>query len=255
MTLRIESLSVGYRRTTVLHDVTLTAPAAAVLGVLGPNGCGKSTLLRTVCRILRPRSGRITLDDTDLAALPARALARTVAYVPQSTASAFALTVTDSVLLGRSPHMGMRPGPEDWAHVDRALAHLDLTELADQHVGELSGGQQQRVLLARALAQDPRVLLLDEPTSALDLRHRLDTMDLVQRLAHDAGLTVVVALHDLDLAARHCDQVAFVHAGRVLCHGSPAETYTPATIDRVYDVRVRIDEVDGVPEVRPLPRT
>lgn len=203
---------------------------------------------------MRPRSGAITLDGTDLTALSARELARTLAYVPQSGATAFSLTVNDAVLLGRTPHMGLRPRPDDWAHVERAITLLDLDHLADRRVDELSGGQQQRVLLARALAQDPGVLLLDEPTSALDLRHRLDTMDLVQRLAHEDGLTVVVALHDLDLAARHCDEVAFLHAGHVLCQGPPARIYTADTIRNAYDVDVRVTEVDGVPEVRPLPR-
>ncbi|GEL25038.1 hypothetical protein PSU4_39920 [Pseudonocardia sulfidoxydans NBRC 16205] len=253
-TLQVTGLRAGYGRTTVVHDVDLVARGGRVLGVLGPNGCGKSTLLRALCRIVKPTAGAVELDGVDLAGLHRRDLARAVAHVPQATAGAFSLPVAEAVLLGRIPHMGMRPTAIDHAHVDRALTMLDLDALAARRVDELSGGQQQRVGIARAIAQDPRVLLLDEPTSALDLRHRIDAMDLVHQLAHEAGLTVVVAVHDLDLAAGYCDEVAFMHAGHLLVQGTPAETFIPETIKRTYDVEVVVTSADdGTPQVRPVP--
>ncbi|MGM7421236.1 ABC transporter ATP-binding protein [Cellulosimicrobium sp. CpK407] len=251
MSLQITGLDVGYGRRQVLSGLDLSVARGSVLGLLGPNGSGKSTLIKSVSRIVRPSGGRITWDGADLAALSRRDLARVVAYVPQSIELSFSLSVREAVLLGRTPHFGSRPRRADWERVEEAIVRLGLTELADRSVTELSGGQAQRVLIARALAQEPQVLLLDEPTSALDLRYQLQTLHLAHQVARTRGIAVVVSIHDLNHAARFCDEVAFLLDGRILRHGTAHEVYDPELIRRVYDVDVDLTEHDGIVEVRP----
>ena len=251
MSLQISGLRVGYRRREVLHDLDLTAPRGAVLGLLGPNGSGKSTLIKTIARIIRPTAGELRWDDTDLTNLSRRDLARLVAYVPQSIDVSFSLTVREAVLLGRTPHFGARPRRADWDRVDEAIRQLGLTELADRHTAELSGGQAQRVLIARALAQEPQILLLDEPTSALDLRYQLQTLHLAQQIAVERGIAVVLSIHDLNHAARFCDQVAFLLDGALIRHGRPADIYSGRLIEQVYGVDVDLSTYQGFAEIHP----
>ncbi len=240
-----------YAMRTILDGVDLTVGAGQLVGLLGPNGSGKSTLLRAVCRIHRVTDGSFRLGGTDLHRLSPRARARVLAYVPQGTPGPFSLTVTEAVMLGRTPHLGLRPTRTDVARVRAVLGLLDLTDLADRHVDELSGGQAQRVLIARALAQEPTVLLLDEPTSALDLRHQVETLHLVRALTERRRLHTLMAIHDLNLAARYCHRVAFLHEGRIVACGPPTEVYRPELIERVYGLPVEISHHRGAPEVRP----
>ncbi|MFE7506360.1 ATP-binding cassette domain-containing protein [Promicromonospora sp. NPDC057488] len=239
----------------ILDDVGVLAPGGTVTGLLGPNGSGKSTLLRVLAgaqQAGRPGSGDaaapapasgpdVTFDGADLAALPRRERARVLALVEQDATTDLPLTVLDAVLLGRIPHRSLLAGDSD---ADRAAAHAALDaagakELADREVGTLSGGERQRVHMARALAQTPRLLLLDEPTNHLDISAQLHAMRVLRDLAAD-GVTVVAALHDLNLAASTCDHLVLLDHGRVVAAGPVAEVLVPEVLEPVYGVRVDV---------------
>ncbi|MFJ3614416.1 ABC transporter ATP-binding protein [Streptomyces hydrogenans] len=238
--LRLEALSHRDR----LHAVDLTARPGETVGLIGPNGSGKTTLLRCVYGTLAPTSGRALLDGTDLTRLGPGERARRVATVPQDSAADIDLTVRELVALGRSPHKRFWEGDtaDDLARADAALARVGLTALADRACPTLSGGEHRRALLARALVQEPELLVLDEPTNHLDIRHQLDVLALVRAL----GTTNLLALHDLNLAAAHCDRLYVLEAGRIVTGGTPAEVLTPELLAAVYGVEA---------EVVPHPRT
>ena len=238
MSLRLTGLRWSAGGTPVLDGVTATAPGGRLTGVLGPNGAGKSSLLRVVAGILVPDAGAAALDGADLLAQPRRERARRVALVEQEATAALPLTVRDAVELGRTPHLARWGGlaVADRESVDSALASAGVTELAERPLATLSGGERQRAHLARALAQEPRLLLLDEPTNHLDVRARLDLLRLLERLTA-ADVTVVAALHDLNLAASACDHVVLLDAGRVVAEGPVAEVLVPAVLEPVYRVR------------------
>lgn len=253
MSLEITDLSFGYGKRLVLDGVTVTAHRGELLGLLGPNGSGKSTVLKTVARIHTPGAGAITWDgETDLRSLSRRELARLVAYVPQNISATFAHEVREAVALGRTPHVAGRPSREDWQHVDRAIELLGLRELVGRSITELSGGQAQRVLIARALAQEPSILLLDEPTSALDLKYQLQTLSLSRSIARESGVAAVIAIHDLNQAARYCDRIAFLLGGRIIAHGTPREVFSSAIVREVYGIDVEIAEHGGHVLIHPL---
>ncbi|MEV0894195.1 ATP-binding cassette domain-containing protein [Promicromonospora sp. NPDC050262] len=236
----------------ILDDVGVVAPAGAVTGLLGPNGSGKSTLLRVLAGVqqagrapssaTRDEAGpATTFDGADLAALPRRERARVLALVEQDATTDLPLTVLDAVLLGRIPHRSLLAGDSD---ADRAAARSALDaagakELADREVGTLSGGERQRVHMARALAQQPRLLLLDEPTNHLDISAQLHAMRVLRDLAAD-GVTVVAALHDLNLAAATCDHLVVLDHGRVVAAGPVGEVLVPEVLEPVYGVRVDV---------------
>lgn len=228
----------------ILRDVSLHAAPGDVVGVVGPNGSGKSTLLRTIYRELRPAAGRVLVDGMDVARLGRRRLARRLAVVPQEHPAEFELTARDIAAMGRAPHQGglrRDPGGDDRI-VTASLELVGMGDRAPDPFDRLSGGEKQRVLIARALAQEPALLVLDEPTNHLDMRHQLETLALLRRL----GFTVLAALHDLNLAARFCDRLSVLDAGRVAGSGTPAGVLTPDLLSRVYGVRV---------DVIPHPRT
>ncbi|WP_411033682.1 ABC transporter ATP-binding protein [Shinella sp. BYT-45] len=253
MTLNIDSLVVGYGKRQVVKGATLQVRKGELVGLLGSNGSGKSTLIKTIAGINRHTSGSITWDGgTDLAALPRRELAKIVAYVPQSIGLSFALDIKEAVLLGRTPYFGTRPRDEDWDHVEAAMRLLGLDELGDRAVTELSGGQGQRVLIARALAQDPDILLLDEPTSALDIRYQWQTLGVAREVTRKNNVAGVIAIHDLNQAARFTDRVVFLHDGEVIADGPPADVYSPELIKRVYGVDVELSAYKGFVQVHPL---
>ncbi|OII67298.1 MULTISPECIES: ABC transporter ATP-binding protein [unclassified Streptomyces] len=245
------SLTAGAQR--LVEDVSLTARPGEVIGLVGPNGSGKSSLLRAVYRILRPETGRVTVDGADAWALPVRRLARTVAAVVQESGAAFDLSVREVVAMGRTPHKRLLDGdtPEDAELIGSALAAVDATGLADRPFDRLSGGERQRVLIARALAQQPSLLVLDEPTNHLDIRHQLDVLGTLRRLP----ATVLVALHDLNLAAYYCDRLYVLRDGRVTASGPPAEILTPRLLADVYGVasEVAVHPRTGAPQVTFLP--
>lgn len=251
MSLEICGARFAYRRLAVLDGVYLTVPRGRLVGLLGPNGAGKSTLLRCICRVLRPAAGTFSFDQRDLHALSRRDLAREVAFLPQSTPPPFSLTVADSVMLGRTPHLGLRPARRDWLAVQDSIERFGLGPLAQRNVAELSGGQLQRVLLARAIAQEPSVLLLDEPTGALDLRHQIETMELLHRLVVEESVVAVMAIHDLNMAARFCHDLALLHDGRVVASGKPAAVLTAGRVQEAYGIEVEVRVLGGVPRVWP----
>jgi len=229
----------------ILRDVSFTVPRGQVLAICGANGAGKSTLLRVIYRHLRPDSGRVTLGGDDLWALSPRAAARRVAAVLQEQPTDFALTVREMVGLGRTPHRAgfAGAGARDAEVIAASLHRMDLVRFADKPFGTLSGGERQRVMVARALAQEPELLVLDEPTNHLDIRHQLEVLGLLRGL----GLTVILTLHDLTLAAEHSDAVLILHQGRLLAHGPPRDVLTPQTIARAFDVTARIDTTGPSP--------
>lgn len=219
----------------ILHPVSLRLAPGRVLGVLGANGAGKSTLLRLIYRFHRPEAGRVLLDGQDIHALPARRVAQRVAAVLQEQPTDFALTVAEIVALGRAPHRRALSGPSarDLHVVDHALERLALQTFADRAFGTLSGGERQRVMIARALAQEPGLIVLDEPTNHLDIRHQLEVLQLVRGL----GATVVASLHDLNLVQGFADDLLVLRRGQPLAFGPVAQVLTPDLIARAFGVR------------------
>ncbi|GAB3741901.1 ABC transporter ATP-binding protein [Microlunatus parietis] len=227
--------------TTIVDRVTTTAAAGSVIGLIGPNGAGKSTLLRTVTGTVRPAAGSVLIDGRPIRGWSARELARAVAFVPQNTNVDFGFTVRDVVLMGRHPHLGRFgvEGPADRELAEAALERTGTARLADRVITTLSGGERQLVLIAKALAQQPRILVLDEPVSALDLRHQLTVLRLIEAVAA-TGCLVVVAIHDLELAARCCDRLLLLDRGRLLADGPPAEVLRPDLIRAAFGVEASV---------------
>ena len=250
----IELDRIGYfyeKETPVLEDVCFSLEDGQCAAVLGNNGAGKSTLLKCIDRILRPQSGRVLVDGRDVFALSAQELARNVAYVAQNARSSD-LTVFDTVLLGRRPYIRWTVGERDREIVLELLQRLKLEELMLRPLHQLSGGEAQKVLLARALAQEPRLLLLDEPTSNLDPRNQHEVMQLVRQMAREKNICVITVLHDLNLAIRYSDRFLLLKDHRVYASGG-AECMTPENIEAVYHMHVHILEYRGIPVVVPFP--
>jgi iron complex transport system ATP-binding protein len=240
--LELDNITAGYHERAALRAVNLRAHGGEVLGVIGPNGAGKTTLLRVIDQTLRPTSGTVRLDGINLARMGAVDVARQVAVVAQGVVIPEGFSVAEVVLAGRNPHLprfgGERLHDHQVAHA--ALARAGALALASRPAAELSGGEQQRVLIARALAQEPRVLLLDEATAHLDLRHQQATMRLARQLAR-TGLAVVATMHDLNLAALYADRLALLHEGALLAEGEPVAVLTPEWLQIAYDVPVAIN--------------
>jgi iron complex transport system ATP-binding protein len=264
MSLTVEHVSFGYdsrdetTRSFSLRDVSVTIQRGSLTGLLGPNGCGKTTLLKLMTGVLRPRQGAIALDGRAISGIPRRELAKQVAVVPQETHPAFDYSVLEMVLMGRHPHLGafQLEGPEDLAIARESLSATGTAHLADRAYMTLSGGEKQRVVIASALAQAPDVLLLDEPTASLDLAYQLEVASLLDRLNHDRGVTMVLATHDLNLAASLCDSLVLIRAGRVLAQGPTRDVLTGAMIQQLYDVEadVQFHEPSGHVTVVPIRR-
>ena len=235
----VRELSFAYGASPALSGVSFRARSGEFVGLLGPNGAGKSTLVRLVAGLLAPAAGEVRLAGLDPRRAPRRHVARVCAFVPQEPLVAWPFTVREAVMMGRSPRQGLLAVATrlDRGAVDGALEACDLVQLADRRLDALSGGERRRVFFARALAQEPRVLLLDEPTAFLDLGHQLAVM----RMARDAargGLCVVAVLHDLNLAAAACDRVAVLSRGRVVAEGAPSDVLTEARVREVWEVPV-----------------
>jgi iron complex transport system ATP-binding protein len=256
--LKITNLSASYAQRRVLHNVSLEVHNGEVLALIGPNGAGKSTLVRAVSGVLPNVRGDVRKNGTDLLDTSASERARLISVVPQVAALPPAFTVWETVLLGRTPYLNFlgQTSSADEAIARRALERVDALDLSERRVGELSGGEQQRVLLARALAQATPILLLDEPTSHLDLHHQIGLLELVRTLAHNDQLAVLIALHDLNLAARYADRIALLVQGEVKALGTPREVLTPALISEAYHWPVQVvpHPFDGNPLVLPESR-
>jgi iron complex transport system ATP-binding protein len=246
------AVSVQLRRARILDPLDLTVPAGTWTCIVGPNGAGKSTLLRAVAGLVR-HGGEVLLAGEPLAGMPPRQRARLVGYAPQNPVVP-ATTVTEYVLLGRTPYHSLLAAPQarDREVVDRSMAELDLTGLADRLLSTLSGGELQRAVLARALAQQPQILLLDEPTASLDLGHAQQVLELVDRLRREHGLTVLSTLHDLALAGQYADQLVLLSGGRVVAAGPAERVLTVQTLAEHYGARAEITvRPDGI-RVHPI---
>lgn len=251
----LESLTAGYGGAPALCELSLQVASGQIAAVIGPNGCGKSTLLRCVAGLVAASSGRVRLGDDDVALLSPRERARRVALLPQHFAGGDDLSVEEMALLGRTPYLAPygAPSPNDHAVAARALQATDAAGLSRRRVSELSGGERQRVMLARALAQQPRVLLLDEPTSNLDIRYQYEILDTIRRLARGENLAVVLVLHQINLAAAVADVMALLNAGGTTrACGTPQQVMTQENLEAVYQtpLSVAAHPQSGRPQAR-----
>lgn len=240
--LKIHSLSVSYGTRLVLHSVSLEVNSGEVLALIGPNGAGKSTLIRAVSGVIPIQSGQVRTNGDDFGLLSPMQRARYLAVVPQAVSLPAAFTVWETVLLGRTPYLGFlgQPSRKDEELARSALERVSALPLAARRVGELSGGEQQRVLLARALCQSTPILLLDEPTAHLDLQYQISLLELVSDLAHRDNLAVLIALHDLNLAARYADRIALMVAGQIQSVGDPGQVLHAEVIEAAYCLPVQV---------------
>ncbi|MED1797390.1 ABC transporter ATP-binding protein [Brevibacillus porteri] len=250
-----EKISIWIDGCPILRELSFSAQAGEFIGLIGPNGSGKSTLLRMVAGLTPPSSGQLKILGRPIAEYKSKQLARIIGYVPQDTSIDFDFSVREIVLMGRHPHLS-RFGSErqlDRIMAQKAMQQTTTLHLADRMATTLSGGQRQMVLIAKALAQDPQLLLLDEPISALDIRYQLYVLELMRKLT-GKGITAMAALHDLNLAARFCDRLVLLHQGEILSMGKPDEVLTPDIIQKAYDVHanVSIDPLLGALTVTAL---
>ncbi|WP_249998182.1 ABC transporter ATP-binding protein [Actinoplanes sp. M2I2] len=256
--LEVSSLKLGYGDRTVIESLDLVVPPGRITAIVGANACGKSTLLRSMSRLLTPRAGHVLLDGRAVHRLPAKELARTLGLLPQSPVAPEGITVSDLVGRGRNPHQRLlsRWSREDDEAVAAALDATHTADLADRSVDELSGGQRQRVWIAMALAQRTDLLLLDEPTTFLDVSHQVEVLDLLTDLNRDRGTTIVMVLHDLNMAARYADHLIALADGRLYAAGVPEEVLTRECVRAVFglDSQVITDPTSGKPLMLPLGR-
>ena len=256
--LTAQSLTAGYGPRTILADLDLSIPPGKITAIVGANACGKSTLLRSLARLLTPSAGKVTLDGRAIRQMPTRELARSLGLLPQSPIAPDGITVADLVSHGRHPHQGMlsRWTKADDIAVAAALEATQTSELAERDVDALSGGQRQRVWIAMALAQETDILLLDEPTTFLDIAHQIEVLDLLIDLNRRRGTTIVMVLHDLNLASRYADHLVAMRQGQVHVAGTPEIVLTADMVQQVFGVKCRVmtDPTSGRPMMLPLGR-
>jgi iron complex transport system ATP-binding protein len=256
--LAASAVTLAYGDRTVVESLDLDIAPGRITAIVGANGCGKSTLLRALARLMAPRQGRILLDGEPIGSRSSKQVARVVGLLPQSPTAPEGITVADLVGRGRHPHQRLlaRWSAEDYAAVADALAATNTSELAERSVDELSGGQRQRVWVAMALAQQTDILLLDEPTTFLDIAHQIEVLDLLAELGRTRGTTIVMVLHDLNLAARYADELVAMCEGRIVASGPPSQVLDAALVERVFGIRSHImaDPVSGSPLVVPVGR-
>jgi iron complex transport system ATP-binding protein len=254
--LRAEQVRLGYGDRTVVDGLDLDVVAGTITAVIGPNGCGKSTLLRALGRLLKPTAGQVVLDGKRIDRVPTREVAKVLGLLPQAPSAPEGLTVADLVARGRHPHQAWyrQWSADDEDAVAQALDWTGIADLAERPVDQLSGGQRQRAWISMALAQGTDLLLLDEPTTFLDLAHQVDVLELVRRLHSEAGRTVVMVLHDLNLAARYADRLVVMRDGHIVAAGKPAEVITEELLAEVFGLAARVipDPVAGTPLVVPI---
>ncbi|MEA3442580.1 MAG: ABC transporter ATP-binding protein [Chloroflexota bacterium] len=249
--IELKDVSLGYNHRAVLNNINLEAVPGKMLGLIGPNGSGKSTLIKGMTRVINLFSGHIFIDGHEIASMKREELAKFVAVVPQNPVLPEAFTAFEMVLMGRTPHLGLLryEGGKDIAIVWQAMKMTQAEFLAERRVGELSGGEKQRLVIARALTQQSEVLLLDEPTAQLDINNQIEILDLIKRLSLEHSLTVIVALHDLNLAAQYCDWLVMLKEGKIYTEGIPQDVLVPHNIKDVYGAEVSVlpHPVNGLP--------
>jgi len=251
--LEINNLSFSYNGFPALEGVKLELGPGEVLGIVGPNGSGKSTLLKCMNRILKTKQNTVLIDGKDVGTIALKELAKMMGYVPQSSRNTFPFTVFDVVLMGRRPYIQWSLGDRDKEIVAQILEYLGIGNLAMRYFNELSGGEQQKVIIARALAQQPQILLLDEPTTSLDIRHQLEILCILRSLTQNKHCSVIVAMHDLNLASRFSDRMLILKKGCIFAVGNPESVITEENIEAVYGIKSRVtSSVLGRPQVTPL---
>jgi len=247
----IKGLTFNYNSHKILDDLNVALDDSEILSLVGPNGSGKTTLIKCIDRILKPK-GSILLDGKEVECMSRQEVAKLIGYVPQSSSTPLATTVFDTVLMGRRPHISWRVDDADLDKVAEVLERLHLENLAMRDFAQLSGGQKQKVLIARALAQEPAVLLLDEPTSNLDMKHQLEVMETISGLVKEKKISAVMAIHDLNLASRFSDKLVMLKDGKVYAAGEPRALLNESNIGKVYGVEAIIMNALGRPYIVPL---
>jgi iron complex transport system ATP-binding protein len=247
----IKNLTFSYNSHMILDDINLVIESSEILSLVGPNGSGKTTLIKCIDRILKPK-GSILLDGQEIERMSRQDVARKIGYVPQSSSTPLATTVFDTVLMGRRPHIGWKVGEIDLEKVAEVLQRLNLDDLAMRDYSQLSGGQKQKVLIARALAQEPAVLLLDEPTSNLDMLHQLEVMETVSTLVKEKKISAVMAIHDLNLASRFSDKLVMLKKGKVYAAGVPKDLLSECNIREVFGIKAMILNALDRPHIVPI---
>ncbi|PAT33261.1 iron ABC transporter ATP-binding protein [Vandammella animalimorsus] len=243
--IELEQVSKHYGAAAVVDGVSLNIARGGVTAIIGPNGAGKSTLLSLISRLAPLSAGRVRIDGLDVARTPSDVLARKLAILRQDNPMTLRLTVRDLVAFGRFPHSKGRLSLEDARHIDQALAHLQLTELAGRYLDELSGGQRQRAFVAMVMCQDTDYVLLDEPLNNLDMHHGVAMMGLLRTLADEHGKTVLIVLHDINFASTYADHIIAMKQGRLACQGSPAELIRPEVLQPLYQMPIEVHELAG----------
>jgi len=242
--LKADKIFGGYNNKPVINNVSLEIKQGDFLGIIGPNGGGKSTLLRLMSRAILPTKGKIVLEGEDLRKINSKEVARKIAFIPQLTLINFSFTVWEIVLMGRIPHLSRlkAEGKKDFSIAERALSLTDALHLKNRRIDELSAGELQRVIIAKALAQEPLLLFLDEPTSYLDIGHQVQTLDLLAELNQKNNLSIVIVLHDLNLAGEYCKKIILLNEGEIFEQGTPAQVLTYQNIESLYKTVVVVKD-------------
>ena len=252
MKLEIKGVSFGYGSMPALEDVTMSLGDGEIVSLVGPNGSGKTTLLKCINMILKFQKGTVLVEEEDISKLKLKELAKLLSYVPQSAGRSFPSTVFEIVLIGRKPYVDWSVSSRDKEIVSNILSLMGLKEMALRQSNELSGGEYQKVLIARALAQEPQVLLLDEPTSNLDLKHQLDVLNLITTIVKKKNIAAVMAMHDLNLASRFSNKMIFLNGGKIYDAGKPEKVLTERNIRKVYGVEAIVNKNAGYFHVTPI---
>ena len=250
MKIEVNGLQYSYNSKPVLQDVSLQLEAGNILGIVGPNGSGKSTLIKCLDCILKPQKGSILIDGEEINGMKMNELAKKMGYVPQGESSKFPVTVFDAILMGRKPYLNWKPSPKDLKRVSDIISLLHLEDISMREIGATSGGERQKVIIARALAQEPDIILFDEPTSSLDLRHQLEVLNIIKEQAQ-SGITSIVAIHDLNMASRYCDKFIMLKEGVIYAAGGPEILHTE-NIEPVYRVKVSVLNNQGKMVIVPV---
>ncbi|MFC1624118.1 ABC transporter ATP-binding protein [Candidatus Omnitrophota bacterium] len=242
--LKVDRLFGGYGKESILKEISFCVEKGDFLGIIGPNGSGKSTLLRLMSRVLSPQDGAISFESKDIAKKRLKELCRKIAFVPQETLISFSFSVWEIVLMGRIPHLGrlQLEGKSDFIIAEKSLSLTDSLQLKQKKIDQLSAGERQRVIISKALAQEPILLLLDEPTSHLDIGHQVEILDLLKKLNRGTNLTIVMVLHDLNLASEYCNNIILLNEGRIFKKGTPSDILTYQNIETVYKTIVVVDK-------------
>ncbi len=255
--LRLEKITLGYGDHVVLEGIRLQVEPGEIVGVIGPNGCGKSTLIKGITRLIPWRSGGVFINGCSIARLGRADLARLVAVVPQNPSLPELFTAFEVVLMGRTPHLGYfrYESDRDLTLVREAMEATATLTLAERRIAELSGGERQRLVIARALAQEPKIILLDEPMAHLDINYQIEILNLIRELCLERELIVIAALHDLNLAAQYCDRLILLHEGRIYRQGTPTEVINAGIIKKVYGAEVHVSShpITGLPAIFIIP--